>query len=145
MDKEEYYNQCEKCGRPFPKGKPCSCGCTFGTKEYRYKANACIRNKDPECPYNAVIPSVTVKSADGITNLADCFVHVTDINTTFYVDDKHRIMITWAGPVETAEYDIENNPLGLRSQDCYTTVSGVFTHVYYDKQGQAHIMGTEEA
>ena len=100
MDKKDYYNNCEKCGRPFPKAtSQCNytCGCT---SEYAYKMPACIRNKQPNCMAKAVIPSITVETVDGITNLANCFVHVTGINTTFYVDDKHRPMITWAGNVE---------------------------------------------
>ena len=145
MDKEEFYNQCEKCGRPFPKAKPCSCTCNFGTGEYCNKAKGCIRNKNPECPYNCVIPSVTIEAVDGISNLADCFVHVTGINTTFYIDDKHRIMTIWAGPVEVEEYDYENNPLNLRSQTCYTEVDGTYSEIYFDKQGIAHIIGKEEA
>lgn len=91
----------------------------------------------------AVIPAITVDSEDGITNFADCFVHATNTNTTFYVDDKHRVIIVWAGPVEVATYDIETNPLGLRAQTCYTTVNDVFTEVYFDKQGVGHIIGTE--
>lgn len=101
MDKKDYYTNCEKCGRPQTYAKPCSCGCPFGTGEYKINVKGCIRNKNPECPYNAVIASVTVETMDGIKNLADCFVHVTSNNTTFYIDDKHRIMTIWAGPVET--------------------------------------------
>ena len=146
MEKKDYYDQCEKCGRAFPKAKPCECkfwdGCTT---EYRHKAKGCIRNKNPECPYNAVIASVTIETIDGINQLADCFVHVTSINTTFYIDDKHRIMTIWAGPVEAESYDYSNNPLGLRSQTCYTTINSVYTEIYFDKQGVAHIIGKEEA
>ena len=145
MEKKDYYDQCEKCGRPFPKAKPCECkfwdGCTT---EYRHKAKGCIRNKNPECPYNAVIASVTVENVDGITNLADCLVHVTSINTTYYIDDKHRIMIIWAGPVEVADYDYTTNPLGLRAQDCYTTIGADYVKIHYDAQGNAHIFKSEE-
>lgn len=144
MDKEEFYNTCEKCGRPFPKSEPCKNTCSFRICEYSHKAKGCIRNKNPECPYNAVIASVTVETIDGISNLADCFVHVTSINTTFYIDDKHRIMTIWAGPVEVEDYDIEANELGLRSQLCFTTVDDKFTEVYFDKQGVGHVIGTEE-
>lgn len=144
MDKKEFYNNCEKCGRPFPKAKPCNNTCSFSICEYPFKAKGCIRNKNPECPYNAVIASVTVETVDGISNLADCFVHVTSINTTFYIDDKHRIMTIWAGPVEVEDYDIESNELGLRSQFCFTTVDDKFTEVYFDKQGVGHVIGTEE-
>ena len=113
--------------------------------EYTYKQKACIRNKQPDCEAQAVIPSITVETVDGITNLANCFVHVSSTNTTYYVDDKHRVMITWAGPVEIDAYDIETNELGLRSQTCYTTMPGAFglVEVYFDKRGVAHVMGEE--
>lgn len=106
---------------------------------------ACIRNKQPDCLAKAVIPSVTVETTDGITNLANCFVHVTSINTTFYIDDKHRPMIIWAGPVEIENYNIVENELGLRSQTCYTTMPGVpgLVEVYFDRQGIGHVMETE--
>lgn len=133
------------CGRPFPVAPEhkCNfnncclsetCGCSLG----RIKMDA-----DP-CKSCCVIPSLTVDSVDGLTNLANCFVHVTSINTTFYIDDKHRPMIVWAGPVELLGYDIEANELNLRSQFCFTTVNGIFTEVYFDKQGVGHIIGTEE-
>lgn len=87
----------------------------------------------------AVIPSITVDSVDGITELANCFVHVTAINTTYYIDDKHRIMLVWAGPVEVAEYDTVANPSGLRSQFCFTDNK----MYYFDKQGVAHLISEE--
>lgn len=111
-----------------------TCGCALG----------CIKKDADPCKAKAVIPSITVDTVEGITNLANCFVHVTTINTTFYMDDKHRPMIVWAGPVEVSNYGIEANELNLRSQFCLTTVSGVFTEVYFDKQGVGHIIGTEE-
>lgn len=145
MDNKERYDTCNKCGRPFPKAAPkCNytCGCE---REYCGKMSACIRNKQPDCLAKAVIPSITVETVDGLTNLANCFVHVTGINTTFYIDDKHRPMIIWAGPVEVENYDIVENELGLRSQTCYTTMSGVagLVEVYFDKQGVGHVMETE--
>lgn len=91
----------------------------------------------------AVIPAVTTETVDNITALANCFVHVSNINTTFYIDDKHRPMITWAGPVEIDMYDYQENPLNLRSQTCYSTINGTFTEIYFDKTGTAHIIGTE--
>ena len=131
------------CGRPWPPIQPAcqkwdGCGC-----EYCEAMPACIKKKQPDCLAKAVIPSITVETVDGITNLANCFVHVTGINTTFYVDDKHRVMIIWAGPVEVDSYDIETNELGLKSQTCYTTISGVYTEVYFDKTGAGHIIGQE--
>lgn len=131
------------CGRPWLPIQPAcqkwdGCGC-----EYCGAMPACIKKKQPDCLAKAVIPSITVETVDGITNLANCFVHVTGINTTFYVDDKHRVMIIWAGPVEVSSYDIEANELGLKSQTCYTTISGVYTEVYFDKTGVGHIIGQE--
>lgn len=148
MMNEEYFtprvsydpNHC--CGRPFPKAQPCGCSCY---QPCQHKMPACIKRKEPDCLAKAVIPAVTVDSIDGILTLANCFVHVTSINTTFYIDDKHRPMITWAGPVEVENYDITANPLNLRSQTCYTTINEVYTEVYFDKQGASHIMGTEQA
>lgn len=138
---------CKKCG---------GCQC----QEYGCKHNGCIRPIKPECPYEAVIPLVTVEDKSSLKNLADCFVHVTNINTTFYIDDKHRMTITWAGPIEneadpswTAEdwnEHVLNNPLGLRSQFAYFKgfnsdidryVINVF---YYDKTGRAYFAGEFE-
>ena len=82
----------------------------------------------------AVIPAITVDDVSGIKNIADCFVHVSNINTTFYIDDKHRMMITWAGPVEADDYDVDANPLRLRSQSVYDYSNGRMT--YYDKLGR---------
>lgn len=132
------------CGRPFPTAPENKCNyndCCMN--EYAYKQKACIRNKQPDCESQAVIPSITVETVDGISNLANCFVHVTSTNTTYYVDDKHRIMITWAGPVEIDEYDISANELGLRSQTCYTTIDGHYSMVYFDKSGNGHLLAAE--
>lgn len=111
--------------------------------EYTHTMPACIKKKQPDCLAKAVIPAITVDTVDGITNLANCFAHVTNINTTFYVDDKHRVMIVWAGPVEVDNYDIEANELNLRSQTCFTTIGATYSEVYFDKQGVGHIIGTE--
>lgn len=145
MKEEKYspYSQC--CGRPMHYASAANCNydnsCLI---EYPYTMEACIKNRQPDCMAKAVIPSITVETADGITNLANCFVHVTETNTTFYVDDKHRIMIVWAGPVEVEAYDYEANELGLRSQDCYTTIDGQYAHIHFDKEGIAHIMSVQE-
>ena len=98
-DKYSSYSTC--CGRPMHYATQPNCGyndCIM--QEYPYAMPACIKKKQPDCLAKAVIPAITVETVDGITDLANCFVHVTNINTTFYVDDKHRPMITWAGPVE---------------------------------------------
>ena len=132
------------CGRPMnyaPKDKCNYNNCCLN--EYKYTMPTCIRNKEPDCTAQAVIPAITVETADGLTNLANCFVHVTSNNTTYYVDDKHRPMMVWAGPVEVKDYNLNQNELGLRSQFCLTSINGVYTEVYFDRQGIAHIMGTE--
>ena len=151
MNKKTYYEQCEKCGRPFPKNTGCGCSCNFGLGEYRYNVKGCIRNKNPECPYNAVIASVTIETIDGISKLADCFVHVTSINTTFYIDDKHRIMTIWAGPVETEmPADVQTDEqlvafaktFDLHSQFLYIKHhvndlnADAYLAVYFDKTGK---------
>lgn len=114
-------------------------------QEYSYPMPACIRKKPYDCMAKAVIPAVTVDSVEGITNLANCFVHVTTINTTFYIDDKHRPMIIWAGPVELPDgYDLEENEYGLAGQEAYIYIDGVFYQIYFDKHGVAHQVGVEE-
>lgn len=143
MNTKDFYNTCEKCGRPWnfaPAGCKFYDGCL---SECSCKKEACIRKDADPCQACCVIPALTIETVDGITALANCFVHVISINTTFYVDDKHRIMITWAGPVEVEDYDIETNPLGLRSQTLYTTIEDTYTEVYFDKQGVGHIIGQE--
>lgn len=142
MNNETYspYSNC--CGRPFGQttpqcaytcGKPEQCGCAVA----RFQEGA-----DP-CKACAVIPTITTESVDGLTNLANTLVHITSTNTTYYIDDKHRPMIIWAGPVEIDSYDIITNTLDLRSQTCYTTVGGVYSEVYFDKTGTGHIIGKE--
>ena len=142
MEKNE--DKCKTCGRPWkvlPQCNYCdSCLC-----EYKNAMPACIRNKKPDCTAMAVIPAVTVETVDNITELANCFVHVTGINTTFYIDEKHRPMIIWAGPVEVEDYNIAENPLKLRSQFCMNLVNGAYTEVYFDKTGTGHIVGQEGA
>lgn len=100
-------------------------------------AHGCIRERAPECPMQAVIPSVVVDSISNLKNLADCFAHVTSINTTFYIDDKHRTMITWAGPVEYDNYDLAANSLGLRSQFLLDFANN--RGAYYNKTGNYQV------
>lgn len=140
MDTKDYYNTCEKCGRPMqyatePKCNYCDscmseyCGCKLGR----------IKEIEPTCDSTAVIPSITVESVEGITNLANCLVHVTSTNTTYYVDDKHRIMITWAGPVNIPGYDMERNPEKFKDQ--IVTDVEAETAVIYDNHGKGYIFG----
>lgn len=104
--------------------------------------NACIRNVEPSCPYTAVIPSVTVDDISNIKDLADCFVHVVNINTTFYIDDKHRIMTIWAGPLYIDNYDYVNNPLNIRAQTVHDFARN---RMYiYNKLGESVIVNYGE-
>ena len=104
----------------------------------------------------AVIPATTVETVDGITNLANCFVHVTGINTTFYIDDKHRPMMIWAGPVETeVPSDVTTDEqfmafvksFNLRSQFLYAKYYSSDNNqygivaVYFDKTGKVYWAG----
>ena len=116
--------------------------------EYGHGIPAGIRNVGPSCKNKAVIPSITVENIEGMKGLADCFVHVINNNTTYYIDDKHRITIVWAGPVEVDNYDYETNPRKLRSQMVmdfqnnrgiyYNAVGGyrVFTLIVPTRQGE---------
>ena len=102
-------------------------------EEYDCPRMGCIRPREPKCPFVAVIPSVVVEDTSGLKNLNDCFVHVTSINTTYYIDDKHRITITWAGPVEANDYDFEANPSKLRGQVVYDFANN--KGAYYGNKG----------
>lgn len=138
---------CSECGRPWAICKQdggCGCNKCKDIKfcEYGRMANGCIREKQPGCPMQAVIPSVTVESIEGIKNLADCLVHVSDINTTFYIDDKHRPIITWAGPIDIPGYDMEGNPNNYRDQ-IVTDVANQIA-VIYDKSGNGYTFGLAE-
>lgn len=138
---------CSECGRPWAICKQdggCGCNKCKDIKfcEYGRMANGCIREKQPGCPMQAVIPSVTVESIEGIKNLADCLVHVSDINTTFYIDDKHRPIITWAGPIDIPGYDMKSNPNNYRDQ-IVTDVANQMA-VIYDKSGKGYMFGLAE-
>lgn len=109
------------------------CNCNKRFNEYGKCARAGIRNVAPSCKDIAVIPSVTVENTAGLKGLADCFVHVNDNNTTYYIDDKGRMMIVWAGPVEADGYDYENNPKRLRSQLMFDFANN--RAVYYNALG----------
>lgn len=137
MNNDETYTPCTSCGRPMAYCKGQCCGKTKGCqcKEYCGSTCAAIRPGEPKCPPQAVIPSLTVESVSNLKDLADCFVHVSDINTTFYIDDKHRITTTWAGLVSVEDYDFDANPLNLRSQIAYDAKNSMAA--VYDKQGNA--------
>ncbi len=142
MDKKncgDYEVTCSSCGRPWAickeKGGCSKCG-DVRFCEYGRKASGCIREKQPGCPMQAVIPSVTVDTIEGIKGLADCFVHVADINTTFYIDDEKRLLTAWEGMVSVYDYDYDNNPLKLRNQISYDIENSIMA--IWDGQGVAH-------
>lgn len=88
-----------------------------------------------ECPKGSAIPIVTVKTVDGIKTLKGCFIFVEDINTLYYADNRHNIVVVNAGPVEQNDYDLEGNPLNLRKQILVNNVEDVIKFYYYDKGG----------
>ena len=80
---------------------------------------------------------MVVEHADSLKDLCNTFVHVSDINTTFYIDDKHRPIITWAGPVEYDNYDLTLNSLDLRSQFLIDFANN--RGAYYNKTGNYQV------
>ena len=148
------------CGRPMNYAPANKCNyndCCLN--EYPYAMKACIRNKQPDCMAKAVIPATTVETVDGITNLANCFVHVTSINTTFYIDDKHRPMMVWAGDVEVnlpenvqtdEEWEAFIKSFGLKGQFLYVKYfsqddnRNMINSFYFDKTGKIYFAGNFE-
>lgn len=102
--------------------------------EYGETVPGCFRAVKPKCPFVAVIPSITVEDKSGMKNIADALIHVANINTTFYIDDKHRITKVWAGPVEANNYNFAENPNGLRSQFVFDFANN--TAAYYNSVGE---------
>lgn len=148
------------CGRPMNYAPEQKCKCYDNClSETCGKMPACIRNKQPDCLAKAVIPAVTVDSVDGLTNLANCFVHVTSINTTFYIDDKHRPMMVWAGDVEVnlpasvvtdAQWEEFLHSFNLNGQFLYVKThdtdnnKDVIISFYFDKTGKTYWAGEFE-
>lgn len=115
--------------------KDCNC-----SKEYKGCFPGVIKDmSESPCPHRCIIPALTVETADGIKNVAGCFVYVLATNTTYYIDDKSRITKIWAGPVEYDNYDYATNPLGLRSQQVWDFENNRV--IYYNKVG-AYRLGT---
>lgn len=70
----------------------------------------------PQCPVKAVIPLVEVATEENLKELSNCFVYVQSTNTTYYIDNQSRFIMTYKGMVFRDGYDYETNPLGLRGQ-----------------------------
>lgn len=166
MNRKEYYNNCEKCGRRFNYATTPKCNCNNNCcfNEYNYTMNACIRKQKPDCSATAVIPATTIETINGLTDFSNAFVHVLSNNTTYYIDEKHAPTIIWAGAVDyfsdidftdetvdpSEHYNemirwLNDNPLKLKSQDCYFYVKAYNTEtgrptqtvfsVHYSKYG----------
>lgn len=110
--------------------------------DFDNKVPGCIRVQQPKCPFVAVIPTLTVDDMSNVKGLADCFVHIANINTTLYIDDQHRYIMTYAGPVFVDDYDYANNPLRLRGQSCYDFRNN--REIIYDLTGQFRIKALTE-
>lgn len=106
--------------------------------ELPQKVQGCFRVKQPKCPFAAVIPTLTVEDISGVKSLADCLVHVSNINTTIYIDDKHRYIVTFAGPVFIDGYNYQENPLRLAGQVCYDFSNN--RAIVYNKQGNYRLI-----
>lgn len=74
-----------------------------------YKSNQC----------SPAISVVVCQTTEGIKGLANCFVFVQNINSTFYISPCHEITVIYSGPVFVDDYDAAENPLNLRGQKCY--------------------------
>lgn len=97
------------------------------------ETNATIQKMEKACSAWAVIPSYTILTIDNLKGLRNAFVHVSNINTTFYIDNKLRRIITWKGPVFVDDYDYANNPLHLIAQEVYDFKNN--RCIIYDQKG----------
>lgn len=97
-----------------------------------------VKDIELSCPYLAVIPSLTVETTSQTTGLQNSLVHIADINTTVYIDDKFRTTQIYTGPVEYADYDYANNPNNYKGQMVADFTNGRV--VYYDKTGTKYIV-----
>lgn len=108
-------------------------------KEYGNKMEAGIGcTPTRKCPYLAVIPSIEVETTSELVGLSNTFVHVSENNTTYYIDDKFRVIIVWSGDVEVDDYDYENNPSGFKSQRVVDFENNRI--ITYDKTGEKYIV-----
>lgn len=112
----------------------CSMNCHCNNQE----VNATIQKMEKTCSAWAVIPSYTVPTIDNLKGLHNAFVHVSSVNTTFYIDNQLRRIITWKGPVFTENYDYENNPLNLVGQIVYDSATNNI--IIYNQTGGYYII-----
>lgn len=93
--------------------------------------------KFPVCPPN-MAEVTSAQTVAGIKALTNTFVHVTDINTVFFVDNQHRITQICAFPIFQDNYDYKTNPLGLRSQIVYDFTNNLM--IIFNPQGEYRIV-----
>lgn len=98
--------------------------------------------KLPVCHPNTVEVRYSQTTA-GLKQFKNCLVNVTDINTTFFVDNQRRITQVCAMPIFVDGYDYQMNPLGLRCQVCYDFIAN--RAYVYNGQGKCRIINLEEA
>lgn len=93
--------------------------------------------KFPVCPPN-MAEVTSVQTVAGMKALKNTFVHVTDINTVFFIDNQHRITQICAFPIFQDGYDYQNNPLGLRAQTVYDFANNRM--IAYNGEGEYKII-----
>ena len=107
------------------------------------KVPGVFRVQAPKCPFIAQLSTLVVEDISGVKDLADCLVHISNINTTIYVDAQHRYIVTFAGPVFVDDYAYTTNPLKLRAQTCYDFQNN--RAIIYDKIGNYKLMTLQGA
>lgn len=89
------------------------------------------------------MPSVmTVQTIEGIKGLSNTLVYVIANNTLYFVSPCSEITIISAGPVFADNYDVANNPLGLRGQVCYDFAAGF--EIIYNNAGDYRVVPLEK-
>lgn len=78
--------------------------------------NKCTHHSNLCSPQPSV---VSVQSIEGIKGLSNAFVYVQNINTTFFLNDCHEVVLINSGNVYIDNYDPIGNALSLRGQTCY--------------------------
>lgn len=122
--------------------------CNTKPKEYDYTLPACIRHNVAKCSECAVLPRKVVETRSDMLKYRDTLVYVKENNCTYYLDEQGSPMFEWPDVVEKDKYDIDANPLNLRSQFCLSVVErdGKEEKVmgYYDKNGEFFELAAKE-
>lgn len=101
-------------------------------KEYCGKRITTINKGEPTCRATAVIPSIVVETTEGIKQMTNTLVRVSGNSSTYYVDDKHRVTLVCADPVEKSNYDFATNPDNIRGQMVFDKVTKQVYYYYKD-------------